>query len=138
MHIGTNSGSFHAVSKKAKIMALSSTEAEYIALFELAKLISWARQFLQDLGFPQLSPTVVFEDNKSTIHMVEFGTDRGKTKHMDVRFHYIRELVQNGSITLQHQSTLLMVADILTKALPSDSFLRLRQHLMGTLSVFGT
>jgi hypothetical protein len=124
MHLGLHSGAFHAVSKKAKIMALSSTEAEYVALFESSKLISWARQFLHDLGFAQLEPTLVFEDNKSTIHMVENGTDRGKTKHMDVRFHYIRELVQNGTIRLEHQSTLLLVADILTKAMPPEGFLR--------------
>jgi hypothetical protein len=138
LHLGPTSGAFHSVSKKAKIMALSSTEAEYIALFEGAKLISWARQFLADLGFPQNLPTIVFEDNKSTIHMVEQGTDRGKTKHMDVRFHYIRELVLNGSIQLKHQSTFLMVADIMTKALPTEAFLRLRPLLMGAICAVGT
>jgi hypothetical protein len=133
LHLGALSGAFHSVSKKAKVMALSSTEAEYIALFEAAKLISWARQFLSDLGFPQLLPTTVYEDNLSTIHLVEHGNDKGKTKHMDVRYHYIRELVDNGSIKLEHKSTLLMIADILTKALPFLAFLRLRPLLLGTI-----
>jgi hypothetical protein len=134
MHLGTNSGSFHSVSKKAKVMALSSTEAEYIALFEAGKLVAWARQFLQDLGFPQLSPTVIYEDNLSTIRLVTHGNDKGKTKHMDVRFHYIRELVESGKVQLEHKSTILMIADMLTKALPTSSFLRLRPFLLGTIT----
>jgi hypothetical protein len=134
LHLGPSSGAFHSVSKKAKVMALSSTEAEYIALFETAKLIAWARQFLADLGFKQTEPTTVYEDNLSTIHLVEHGNDKGKTKHMDVRFHFIKELVDNGAIKLQHRSTLLMIADMLTKALASTSFLRLRPYLLGTLT----
>jgi hypothetical protein len=134
MHLGSNSGAFHSVSKKSKVMALSSTEAEYISLFEAAKLVAWARQFLSDLGFPQLAPTIVYEDNLSTIHLVEHGNDKGKTKHMDVRYHYIKELVDNGSVKLAHQSTLLMIADMLTKALSSSAFLRLRPFLLGTIT----
>jgi hypothetical protein len=134
LHLGSQSGAFHSVSKKAKVMALSSTEAEYIALFETAKLVAWARQFLSDLGFPQLAPTIVYEDNLSTIHLVEHGNDKGKTKHMDVRYHYIKELVDKGDIKLQHRSTVLMIADLLTKALPTVAFIRLRPFLLGTIT----
>jgi hypothetical protein len=109
-----------------------------MAFFETSKLISWAPQFLHDLGFAQLEPTLVFEGDKSTIHMVENGTDRGKTKHMDVRFHCTRELVQNGTIRLEYQSTVLLVAYILTKAMPPEGFLRLRSILMGLIRAFGT
>jgi hypothetical protein len=89
---------------------------------------------LADLGFPQDLPTVIFEDNLSTIHLVEFGNDKGKTKHMDVRFHYIRELVETGQVKLQHKPTLDMIADILTKASTNPSFLRLRPFLLGTIT----
>ena len=66
--------------------------------------------------------------------MVENGNAKGKTKHMDVRLHYIKELVDVGQVTLQHLSTNLMIADMLTKPLAPDPFLKLRPSLMGTHS----
>jgi hypothetical protein len=132
LHFGDFSGAFYSTSKKAKIMAISSTEAEYIALFEASKIIAWARQFLSDLGFPQTSPTLLYEDNLSTIHLVNNGNDKGKTKHMDVRYHYVKELVDTGKIILQHLSTTKMISDILTKPLVSGPFLLLRDKLLGT------
>ena len=71
-------------------MALSSTEAKYLALLEASKTIMWLRQFLEELGYPQTTPTTVHEDNKSTITIISNGNDRGRTKHMDIRYHYIR------------------------------------------------
>jgi hypothetical protein len=132
LHFGEESGAFYSTSKKAKIMAISSTEAEYIALFEAAKVIAWARQFLSDIGFQQKLPTIVYEDNMSTIHLVNNGNDKGKTKHMDVRFHYIKELVDTGKIKLQHLSTTNMISDILTKPLVTGPFIILRNKLLGT------
>jgi hypothetical protein len=131
LHFGDKSGAFYSTSKKAKIMAISSTEAEYIALFEAGKIIAWARQFLDDLGFPQNIPTLLFEDNMSTILMVKNGNDKGKTKHMDVRYHYIKELVDTGKIILQHLSTTEMISDILTKPLVLGPFIYLRNKLLG-------
>jgi hypothetical protein len=131
LHFGDNSGAFYSTSKKAKIMAISSTEAEYIALFEAGKVIAWARQFLEDLGFQQTIPTLLFEDNMSTILMVKNGNDKGKTKHMDVRYHYIKELVDTGKIILQHLSTTEMISDILTKPLVLGPFQYLRNKLLG-------
>jgi hypothetical protein len=133
LHFGNSSGAFYSASKKAKIMAISSTEAEYIALFETAKIIAWARQFLNDLGFPQTSPTLLFEDNMSTILMVQNGNDKGKTKHMDVRYHYIKELVDHGKIILQHLPTTDMISDIFTKPLVSGPYLYLRKKLLGSI-----
>jgi hypothetical protein len=96
MFIGNFSASIATKSKKAKCMAISSTEAEYLALCEGAKLVAWARQLLSELGYPQPGPTVVYEDNQSTIRMVNNGNDKGRTKHIDVRFHYIREMIEKG------------------------------------------
>ena len=76
-------------------MAISSTEAEYLALCEAAKLVAWARQLLSELGYPQSASIVVYEDNQSTIRMVNNGDDKGRTKHIDVRFHYVREMIEN-------------------------------------------
>lgn len=109
MFIGSLSGSIATKSRKAKCMAISSTEAEYLALCEGAKLVAWARQFLSELGYPQPNPTVVYEDNQATIKMVNNGNDKGRTKHIDVRFHYIREMIQKGQITMEYKATANMV-----------------------------
>ena len=87
IHLNKFSGSCITVSKKAKLLALSSTEAEYLALFEASKTIMWSRQFLEELGYPQKSPTTVHEDNKSTITIISNGNDKGRTKHMDIPYH---------------------------------------------------
>ena len=91
IHLNNFSGSCITVSKKDKLLALSSTEAEYLALFEASKTIMWLRQILEELGYPQPTPTMVHEDNKSTITIISNGNDRGRTKHMDLRYHYVRE-----------------------------------------------
>jgi len=95
IHINNSSGSCISISKKAKLLALSSTEAEYLALFEASKTIMWLRQFLTELGYPPSTPTIIYEDNKSAINIIHNGNDKGRTKHMDIRYHYIRELVQD-------------------------------------------
>ena len=71
-------------------MALLSTDAEYLALFEASKTIMWLRQFLEELGYPPLTPTIVHEDNKSTITIISNGNNNDRTKHMDIRYHYVR------------------------------------------------
>jgi len=67
VHMNSKSGSCNSFSKKGSILALSSTEAEYIAMYEASKIIMWLRQFLNELGYPPPTPTILFEDNKSAI-----------------------------------------------------------------------
>jgi hypothetical protein len=131
LHVGDNSGSVQTISKKTKMTVLSSTEAEYIGMCEGAKVISWSRQFLGELGFTQKDPSIIYEDNKSAIHMVEKGNDKGRTKHIDVRYHYIREMVENGEIRVEYLRTEDMIADMLTKPLAKRQFQKLCQRLMG-------
>ena len=131
MHLGRFSGSCFSSSKKAKSVTLSSTEAEYMALCEAAKLVAWGRQFLQELGFDQILPTIIYEDNQSTIHMVNHGNDKGRTKHIDIRYHYIREKVADRSILIEYLPSLLMISDILTKPLTGSFFLRLKDRILG-------
>jgi hypothetical protein len=127
------SGSCISVSKKSTLLALSSTEAEYIGMYEASKLIMWLRQFLLELGFPPTSPTFLHEDNKSAIHIALHGNDKGRTKHMDVRCHLVRDLVKKNIIQIQYQPTESMVADILTKPLEAKLFFNHRSHLLGHL-----
>ena len=102
-------------------------------MYDTSKLIMWLRQFLLKLGFPPTSPTFLHEDNKSAIYIALHGNDKGRTKHMDVWCHLIRDLVKSTIIQIQHQSTESMVADTSTKPLDAKLFLRHRHVLLGHL-----
>jgi hypothetical protein len=133
VHMNSKSGSCISISKKGTILALSSTEAEYIGMYEASKIIMWLRQLLTELGYPPPHPTILYEDNKSAIHIVENGNDKGRTKHMDVRCHLIRDLVTSGVTKVQYMPTESMVADILTKPLDPKIFHKLQYELLGHL-----
>jgi len=98
-------------------LTLSSTEAEYLAPFIASKPIMWSRQFLVELGFPPSTPTVVHEDNKPAINIISNGNDKGRTKHMDVRWRYVRELVQRKQLSIDYCPSTLMTEKMLTKPL---------------------
>ena len=83
LHIGQNSASFRSLTKKQTLLADFSTISEYIAAHLTAKEIMWVRFFLLELGFPQLSATTLFEDNKSTIALIAKQGNGNKTKHID-------------------------------------------------------
>jgi hypothetical protein len=102
-------------------------------MFEASKLIMWLRQLLSELGYSSQHPTIMYEDNKSAIQIAANGNDKGRTKHMDVRYHLIRDLVQAGTIQVQYMPTDSMVADILTKPLDSKLFLKFQTDLLGHL-----
>lgn len=133
LHIGENSGSFLSVTEKQSITADSSTVAEFIAGHTVAKKIMWARNFLSELGplFAQSLPSVVYEDNQSTIHLFHKQSNAHKTKHIALRYNFIREQIQQGHIIIKYLSTEHMTSDILTKALGPTSFLHLRSKLLG-------
>ena len=131
LHIGRTSCSFYSHCKKQDVTALSSTEAEFVATTEAAKEITWARLLLAELGFPQLQPTVLYEDNQSTIKLITSDSYRSKTKHIDVRYHYVREQFTGGTVTIEYLPTDEMTSDILTKSLGTGSFTYLRSKLLG-------
>ena len=64
---------------------------QYIAMYETSNIIMWLRQFLHELSYPPLNPTILYEDNKSAIRIVQNRNDKGRTKHMHVRCNLIRE-----------------------------------------------
>jgi len=125
-------GSFYAKSRKTKLTALSSTEAEYVALCEACRDAVWLRRLLSDMGFPQNKPTLIWQDNKSTIDFVRGHRQHQASKHINPEFHYSGEMVAKGEIRIEHISTKMMVADILTKALPSYDHDRLGNLLLNT------
>eukprot|EP00253_Pinus_taeda_P003789 PITA_03789 len=126
-HMG--SGAISWASKKQPIVALFTAEAEYVAATAAACQAVWMRRMLRSLCQKQAKGTVIFCDNSSAIALSNNFVFHKRTKHIDTNFHYIRELVNNGEIVLQHCRTQEQVADILTKPLDQKSFEFLRKCL---------
>ncbi len=114
------------LSQRQPVVALSSTEAEYVALSSSAQQAIWLRRLLADLGVDMSEPTSVYEDNQGAICLASNPVAHKKAKHIQIRHHYIRECVADGSIQLHYVPTTEMLADLLTKALPRQQFQRLR------------
>eukprot|EP00794_Sanderia_malayensis_P021071 gene21071-biopygen14635 len=117
------------LSKKQTTVALSSTEAEYIAASIATQEAIWLRALLADLKFTQDTPTLIEEDNQGAIAMSKNPKFHGRTKHVDIKCHFIRNKVENKEILLRYCATNDMVADMLTKALSKNLFKRLRTML---------
>ncbi|GJT80010.1 retrovirus-related pol polyprotein from transposon TNT 1-94 [Tanacetum coccineum] len=103
-------------SKRQKSIAISSTEAEYIALFGCSAQILWMRSQLTDYGFG-FNKIPMYCDNKSVIALCCNNVQHSRSKHIDIRFHFIKEHVENGVIELYFVNTEYQLADIFTKAL---------------------
>jgi len=99
-------------------VALSSMEAEYMAVSAATQEVQWLHRILQQLGIQATSPMVLFEDNKAAIMFSDHPGDHRKTKHIDTRHHYARDAVLAGVIRLVSVTTDRQIADGLTKALP--------------------
>jgi len=127
-----NTGKFFRRSVKQTNVTTSSTEAECDALKEAGKEIEWMRFMMEELGFPQKEPTQIYEDNMSTITLAtKFSGNMKRVKHMMQTIHYILDLYNRSVIKLSHIKTKEQVSDMLTKALPSEDFLKFRMELMG-------
>lgn len=113
------------LSKKEATVALSTTEAEYVALSTATQEAIWLRKLLADVGNPLEEPIVVSEDNQGDIAMAKNPVGHARTKHIDIRYHFVREGVQHGAIILKYIATGEMIADILTKPLPKCIFQKL-------------
>jgi hypothetical protein len=108
-------------SKCQPVIALSVAEAEYIAATEAAKEAIWWRLFLNELGIPQQT-TILHEDNQACILLAKNPQAHHRTKHVQVRFHFIREKVESKEIKLQYIPTKKQLGDMFTKALPGFAF----------------
>ena len=98
---------------------LSTTESEYVAATYAAKEALWLCSLLSQLFNITLEPTTLFSDNQPAIALTKDHQYHARTKHIDIRFHFIHWIIENGSLRLVYCPTNEMVADTLTKALPS-------------------
>ena len=116
-------------SRKQQTVSLSSGEAEYIALSAATQEAMWIRSMLTELGFKPKEASKIWLDNQSALAVAKNPELHSRTKHIDIRHHFIRDCVENDVIEVHYCPTKEMIADILTKALPKHQFQELRAQL---------
>lgn len=116
-------------SKRQLVVALSTTEAKYVALSAATQEAVWLKRLLSDIKATPQMPVVIKEDNQGTIAVARNPISHNRTKHIDIKFHYVCEAVENGVIDLMYCPTEQMAADILTKPLTRQHFETLRLEM---------
>lgn len=119
-------------SKPQPSTALSSVEFEYIALCSAAREATWIRQVLTELYFSQHSPTKIFDDNKGCLSV---SSNNRTDSHIDVKYHYVRQLIRSNQISVEYVPTKDMIADILTKPTFTPTFKRLSSKVITSLDI---
>ena len=105
-------------SRKQELVTLSTAEAEYVAATHAAKEAIWLCKLIFEL-FPTLkAPTTLYCDNQAALRLATDDNYHARTKHIDIRYHFIRHVVASGALQLVYCPTDDMTADILTKGLP--------------------
>lgn len=117
------------VSQKQRCVALSSCEAEFMAATAAACQGVWLRNLLGQITNMQQGPVIIYIDNKSAIDLAKNPFFHGRSKHIDIRYHFIRECVERGEIIVKHVRTDEQRADVLTKAMSTIKFERMRALL---------
>jgi ATP sulfurylase len=110
-------------------MALSSAEAEYVAAWSACGEAVWLRKLIAGLFDLELEETCIFCDNQSCIKLSENPVCHDRSKHIEIKYHYVRDMVQKGAVKLQYISTDEQVADVLTKPLSRVKFEYFRDKL---------
>ena len=95
-------------------------EAEYAALSQATREAIWLRFLLRELGFAQDNPATVHCDNHAAIEISKDSKYHSRAKHIDIKFHHVRDRVETGEIVIPYVPTRDNFADVFTKALPRD------------------
>ncbi|KAL1193518.1 Retrovirus-related Pol polyprotein from transposon RE2 [Cardamine amara subsp. amara] len=106
-------------SKKQKVVSLSSAESEYRAMRDVTKELVWIKYFLRDLGVQGKEPISLYCDNQAALHIASNPVFHERTKHVEVDCHFVREKIQDGTISTRFVRSEDQVADIFTKATTS-------------------
>lgn len=114
--------------KKQQCVTLSSTESEYLAVSVASQDILWLKRVLNDFSIQLLDALVLFEDNQGCIFIAK-NLETKRSKHIDIRYHFVREKVLNGEIELKYVETKSQEADMFTKPLARTVFEKFRQSV---------
>ena len=121
------------MSKKQNSVSLSTAEAEYIAAESCCTQLLWMKKLLHDYGIPQ-DTMCIFCDNTSAINLSKNPVQHSKSKHIEIRYHFIRDLVEERVVCLEFTHTDNQKADIFTKPLDGPRFESLRKTIgVGTI-----
>jgi len=115
----------HSMSKTQAIVSLSSTEAEYIALSAVAQEVLFQSQILDELlGENHVKPSLIFEDNIGAIYLTKNSQVSQRTKHIDVRHHFIRGMIEKKVLYVRFVKSRLNTSDVMTKTTKEDLFVK--------------
>ena len=112
-------------SKRQATVALSTVEAEYVAMSRCAQQMVWMRSWLDEVEIEHTTPGLIKGDNRGAIALTKNTKDHGKVKHINIRHHYIRDLLESGAIAIEYVPSTENLADLFTKLLPRDLHHRL-------------
>ncbi|CAL2278979.1 unnamed protein product [Prunus armeniaca] len=121
-----SSGAVSWSSKKQPIVTLSTTEAEFITAASCACQVVWLRRIFEMLGEKQDRPTIVHCDSSSAIKLAKNPVMHERSKHIDIRFHFLRDLIKAGTVEMVHCNSQEQIADVMTKPLKLDAFVKLK------------
>ena len=124
-------GAVSWMSRLQPTVALSSTEAEYMALCEAVKESIHMRQLYKSLGYNQNIRSIIYEDNQGCIALSKNHIHHKRTKHINIKYHFVREKVESKEVILEYIPTQYQLADLLTKPLPNNRHSMLRNKVLG-------
>ena len=110
------------LSKKQSVVAQSTVEAEYVSASKATSQAIWLMRIFEDIGEKEKKGTVLYCDNKSAIAIAKNPFSHERSKHISIKYHFIREAQEKGEIQLHYCQTREQLADIFTKALPREKF----------------
>ena len=117
-------------SKIIRTVACSSQDAEFMSLSDACREVCFIQNLLNSIGY-KVDKTKLFGDNKGSLCLAKNPQDHQKSKHIEVRYFFIRQKVEEGRVQVHYVNTVEQLADLLTKALPAP------QHMKLTLTVMG-
>jgi hypothetical protein len=122
------------LSKKQSSVSLSTAEAKYIVIAACCTHVLWMKQTLTDIQVEYDHPIPIYCDNTSAINISKILVMHSKKKHIPIKYHFLREQVEEKNIRVEYVGTKEQVADIFTEPLPWEAFEYLRQRI-GVISI---
>jgi hypothetical protein len=116
-------------SRKQSIVALSTTEAEYFAAAECCKELKYLKMLIEEFTGKRVEADL-YVDNQSAIKLIESGQVTHRSKHVDVRYHYICEKLKEKLFSINYCNTNVQIADIVTKPLLTETFVKFRDLVL--------
>ena len=125
-------------SRRHHIRVLSSMESEYVEASDASKEVQWARQLVNEVGHPQTQPTIIYEDNTACINFTKLGKISERTKHIDIRKYYLKQLQRDSIVDITHISTDIQLADMMTKYILVTPFIYMRDKIFNGIECHTT